>query len=61
MLNLRKNDKIIFIDLTDNQKTNGKVISFENNLVEIEYQKNGETKRCKQFRNQVSKNLRKSR
>lgn len=59
MLNLHKNDKIIFIDLTDNQKTNGKVVGFENNLVEIEYEKNGKTNRCKQFRNQVSKNLRK--
>lgn len=59
MLRLKKNDSIIFIDLMDNQITNGKVVSFENNLVEIEYKKDGKIKRCKQFRNQVSKNLRK--
>ena len=59
MLNLKKNDKVIFVDLTDNKITNGKVISFQNNLVEIEYIKNGKKQICKQFRNQVSKNLKK--
>lgn len=59
MLNLKKNDSVIFIDLTDNKVTAGKVVSFEKNLVEIEYKKNNEVRRCKQFRNQVSRNLRK--
>lgn len=59
MLNLKKDDKVIFIDLIDNKITHGKVISFENNLVEIEYKKNGKTQICKQFRNQVSKDLKK--
>lgn len=29
MLNLKKNDSVIFIDLTDNKVTAGKVVSFE--------------------------------
>lgn len=59
MLNLKKNDKVVFIDLMDNKVTKGKVVSFDKNLVEIEYKKNNETKKCKQFRNQVSRDLRK--
>lgn len=60
MLNLHVNDKVIFIDLMDNQRTNGKVIGCKNGLVEIEYEKDGQVKRCKQYRNQVSKDLRKA-
>lgn len=60
MLNLKRNDKVIFIDLMDNKITNGKVVGIDGNLVEIEYTKNGITKKCKQFRNQVSRNLRKT-
>ena len=59
MLNLRKGDSVIFIDLMDNTKQKGKVLSFTNNLVEIEYIKNGKKEIIKQYRSQVSKNLRK--
>lgn len=59
MLNLRKGDSVIFIDLMDNTRQKGKVLSFANNLVEIEYIKDGKKKIIKQYRNQVSKNLRK--
>lgn len=59
MLNLRKGDSVIFIDLTDNTKQKGTVLSYKNNLVEMEYIKNGQKKIIKQYRNQVSKNLRK--
>lgn len=59
MLNLKKGDNVIFIDLMDNTKQKGKVLSYENNLVEIEYVRNGKKKIIKQYRSQVSKDLRK--